>query len=205
MIAPIMDEVQFSQAKARLSEIMDDVVHRDHPKAVRRERGKNEVMYLLPREVIEAVVGNARVTVDYLPDEEGVGLWANDLEIGAHGTDVAEARRNINADTLKLRGRYHLEWGGQFENYQRARSRLLLVIPLAVVLIMGLLYLTYQNVLDALRVFTGAPLAVMDGVAADGSRASAAGVAALLFRNLATLRTDIALFDDIETLRCAAR
>ncbi len=95
MTAPIMDEVQFSQAKARLSEIMDNVVHRDHPTAVRRERGKNEVMYLLPREVIEAAVGNAHIAVDYLPDAEGIGLWANDFEIGAHGMDVAEARRNL--------------------------------------------------------------------------------------------------------------
>jgi hypothetical protein len=33
--------------------------------------------------------------VDYLPDEDGMGLWVNDLEIGAHGTDVAEARSKL--------------------------------------------------------------------------------------------------------------
>lgn len=92
---PMLDEIQFSQAKARLSAIMDEVVHREHPKVVRRERGSNELMYLLPREVIEAVVGAARVTVDYLPDEEGIGLWVNDLEIGAHGADVVEARAHL--------------------------------------------------------------------------------------------------------------
>lgn len=52
-------------------------------------------MYLLPREVLDAVVGAARVEVDYLPDEEGIGLWVNGLEIGAHGATVAEARRNL--------------------------------------------------------------------------------------------------------------
>jgi len=92
---PMMDEIQFSHAKSRLSEIMDDVVHREHPKAVRRERGGNEVMYLLPREVLDAVIGAAHVVVDYLPDEEGIGLWVNDLEIGAHGVDVEEARQNL--------------------------------------------------------------------------------------------------------------
>ncbi len=91
----MVDEIQFSRAKARLSEVMDDVVHRDRLKAVRRERGGNEVMYLLPRELLDAAVGSARVVVDYLPDEEGIGLWVNDLEIGAHGTDVVEARRNL--------------------------------------------------------------------------------------------------------------
>ena len=91
----MMDEIQFSQAKSRLSEIMDDVVHREHLKVVRRERGGNEVMYLLPREVLDAVIGAARVVVDYLPDENGIGLWVNDLDIGAHGADVEEARRNL--------------------------------------------------------------------------------------------------------------
>jgi hypothetical protein len=91
----MMDEIQFSQAKARLSEIMDDVVHREHPKAVRRERGGNEIMYLLPREVLVAVIRAACVVVDYLPDEDGIGLWVNDLDIGAHGVDLEEARQNL--------------------------------------------------------------------------------------------------------------
>ncbi len=91
----LVDEIQFSQAKARLSEVMDDVVHRDRLKAVRRERGKNEVMYLLPRELLAAALGTARVIVDYLPDEEGIGLWVNDLEISAHGRDVTEARAHL--------------------------------------------------------------------------------------------------------------
>ncbi len=92
---PVMEEIQFSQAKSRLSEVMDDVVHRERPKAIRRERGRNEIMYLLPREVLDAVVGAARVEVDYLPDDEGIGLWVNGLEIGAHGATVAEARQNL--------------------------------------------------------------------------------------------------------------
>jgi antitoxin of RelE/RelB toxin-antitoxin system len=94
-VLPLMDEIQFSQAKSHLSELMDDVVHREHLKAVRRARGKNEVMYLLPREVLDAVTGSARVTVDYLPDEDGISLWVNDLEIGAYGTGVEEARQHL--------------------------------------------------------------------------------------------------------------
>jgi cobalt-zinc-cadmium resistance protein CzcA len=82
------------------------------------------------------------------------------------GSFVAEAQRRINAESLKLKGRYHLEWGGQFQNYERASRRLLLVIPLAVLLVFGLLYLTYANVVDALRVFTGVPLGWVGGVLA---------------------------------------
>jgi len=82
------------------------------------------------------------------------------------GSFVAEAQRKINAETLKLRGRYHLEWGGQFENFERARNRLLLIVPLAMILIFGLLFLTYQNVVDALRVFMGVPLGAVGGILA---------------------------------------
>jgi hypothetical protein len=91
----MVEELQFSQAKARLSAVMDDVVHRERVKAVRRDRGTDEIMYLIPRQVLHAAIGAARVTVDYLPDEEGVGLWVNDLEIGAHGADIEEARQNL--------------------------------------------------------------------------------------------------------------
>jgi hypothetical protein len=94
-VMAMVEELQFSQAKAQLSAVMDEVVHRDRLKAVRRERGTDEVMYLLPRQLLAAAVSSAPVAVDYLPDEEGIGLWVNDLEIGAHGADVAEARRNL--------------------------------------------------------------------------------------------------------------
>jgi cobalt-zinc-cadmium resistance protein CzcA len=82
------------------------------------------------------------------------------------GSFVAEAKRAINPSTLSLHGRYHLEWGGQFENFDRARTRLLLVIPLAGCLIFVLLFLTYQNVVDSLRVFAGVPLGWIGGIVA---------------------------------------
>ena len=91
----MVEELQFSQAKARLSAVMDDVVHRDHLMAVRRDRGTDEVMYLMARDVLHAAVDSARSVVDYVPDEDGMGLWLNDLEIGAHGADLAEARHNL--------------------------------------------------------------------------------------------------------------
>ena len=57
-----------------------------------------------------------------------------------------------------------IECGGQFEHLQRARTRLLIVVPLALVLIFALLYLTYHNVVDALRVFTGVPFGWVGGI-----------------------------------------
>jgi heavy metal efflux system protein len=81
------------------------------------------------------------------------------------GSFVSEARR-LTAQKVHMPpdGRYHVEWGGQFENLQRARTRLMIVVPLSFVLIFGLLYLTYRNVMDALRVFTGVPFAWVGGI-----------------------------------------
>ncbi len=80
------------------------------------------------------------------------------------GSFVAEAQRKVTAQVQLLPGRYHIEWGGQFENYASARKRLLIVVPLAAVLVFALLYATYRNVVDSLRVFTGVPFGWVGGV-----------------------------------------
>jgi cobalt-zinc-cadmium resistance protein CzcA len=82
------------------------------------------------------------------------------------GGFVAEAQRQVAAKVRLPAGRYFLEWGGQFENYQRAAQRLLIVVPVAVALIFTLLYLTYQNITDSLRVITGVPFGWVGGIIA---------------------------------------
>ena len=80
------------------------------------------------------------------------------------GSFVAEARQKV-ADEVQLPpGRYRVEWGGQFENLERARKRLMIVVPIVLVLIFGLLYMTYNNAIDAIRVFTGVPFAWTGGI-----------------------------------------
>jgi heavy metal efflux system protein len=80
------------------------------------------------------------------------------------GSFVAEARQRVAQHVQMPPGRYRVEWGGQFEHLQRAQQRLLIVVPLALALIFGLLYMTYRNVTDALRVFTGVPFAWVGGI-----------------------------------------
>jgi len=82
------------------------------------------------------------------------------------GSFVAEAQRRLQAELKLPPGRYFYEFGGQFEHLQRARTRLLIVVPLAGILIFALLYMTYQNVVDALRVFTGVPFGWVGGIIA---------------------------------------
>jgi cobalt-zinc-cadmium resistance protein CzcA len=78
---------------------------------------------------------------------------------------VAEARAAIERD-VELPPGYFIRFGGQFEHLERARKRLLLVVPLALALIFVLLMATYGRFRDAARVFTGVPFAAVGGVIA---------------------------------------
>lgn len=83
------------------------------------------------------------------------------------GGFVAEVKARLKPIEEKLpKGRYHVEYGGQFENYERARTRLAVVVPVAVALIFSLLYFTYHNLIDSLRVFTGVPFGWVGGIVA---------------------------------------
>jgi heavy metal efflux system protein len=76
---------------------------------------------------------------------------------------VAEAQSRIDRE-VKLSPGYAIAWGGQFEHLQRAEKRLFIVVPLALVLIVSLLYLTFRSVRDALMIFSGVLFARVGGV-----------------------------------------
>jgi cobalt-zinc-cadmium resistance protein CzcA len=78
---------------------------------------------------------------------------------------VAEAKQKIAAD-VKLPAGYVIEWGGQFENMQRANRRLMFVVPMALGLIFVLLYFSLGSLRDVCIVATGIPLGAAGGVAA---------------------------------------
>ncbi|MBL0180552.1 MAG: CusA/CzcA family heavy metal efflux RND transporter [Gemmatimonadetes bacterium] len=79
------------------------------------------------------------------------------------GSFVAEAEARIGA-TVTIPAGYWTAWGGQFEQLLSARSRLQVVVPVALLLIFGLLYVTFGGIRDALLVSTGIPLALTGGV-----------------------------------------
>jgi cobalt-zinc-cadmium resistance protein CzcA len=79
------------------------------------------------------------------------------------GSFVAEAQRRITREVVLPEG-YSIEWGGQFENMLRAERRLALVVPLALALILSLLYLTFHSLRDALMIFSGVLFARVGGV-----------------------------------------
>jgi cobalt-zinc-cadmium resistance protein CzcA len=81
------------------------------------------------------------------------------------GTFVDEARAAIAAKVRLPAGTW-LGWGGQFENLVAARERLAIVVPGALLLILGLLYATFGSAKHALIVFSGVPLALTGGIVA---------------------------------------
>jgi cobalt-zinc-cadmium resistance protein CzcA len=91
------------------------------------------------------------------------------IELNVTGRDIGgfvkEARAAIRS-RVQLPGGYYTEWGGQFENQQRAMQRLLVIGPLAIGLIFGLLYLTFRSIRLASLVLVNLPFALIGGVVA---------------------------------------
>lgn len=81
------------------------------------------------------------------------------------GSFVAEAQEKISAGVDLPEG-YYVTWGGQFENLERASTRLLFVVPVALALIFVILFTTFGSVKQSLLIFTGVPLAITGGIVA---------------------------------------
>ena len=81
------------------------------------------------------------------------------------GGFVEEARGRI-ADEVILPQGYYVSFAGQFEHMERARLRLMVVVPVALLLVFFLLYTSMNSVRDALIIFTGAPFAALGGLVA---------------------------------------
>jgi cobalt-zinc-cadmium resistance protein CzcA len=95
------------------------------------------------------------------------GMRRIGVEMNITGRDmggfVAEAKQKIR-EQVKLPAGYYLTWGGQFENQQRAMSRLMIIGPAAVGLIMLLLYLSFRSISLSLLVISNLPFALIGGV-----------------------------------------
>ena len=78
---------------------------------------------------------------------------------------VTEAKEKIGKEVTLPPG-YYLQWGGAFENLERATSRLLIVVPIALFLIFVMLFSTFGSAKQALMIYTGIPFAIVGGVVA---------------------------------------
>jgi cobalt-zinc-cadmium resistance protein CzcA len=80
------------------------------------------------------------------------------------GSFIEDVRKLFDAKKICLPSGYRALFGGQFENLERARTRLLIVVPLSLFLIFLLLFTTFNSIKQAALVFSGVPLAVVGGV-----------------------------------------
>jgi cobalt-zinc-cadmium resistance protein CzcA len=91
------------------------------------------------------------------------------IGINVRGRDVQslveEIQQQLGA-SLRLPSGYTLSYGGQFENLMQAKKRLAVAVPVSLLLIFLLLYLSFRSVKQALLIFTGVPLATIGGIVA---------------------------------------
>jgi cobalt-zinc-cadmium resistance protein CzcA len=89
------------------------------------------------------------------------------IEMNVSGRDigsfVAEAKQKIK-EHVQLPAGYFLTWGGQFENQQRAMKKLMIIGPIAVGLILLLLFVTFRSIRLAMLVISNLPFALIGGV-----------------------------------------
>lgn len=76
---------------------------------------------------------------------------------------VTEAQQKVAA-SVKLPPGYYVEWGGNFKNLQEARSRLLVLTPLALMLVLMMIYAAFKSIYQTALIFSGVPLALVGGV-----------------------------------------
>jgi len=89
--------------------------------------------------------------------------------LNARGRDIGSLVEDVQArvkDQVRIPPGYWLAWGGQFENLQTARQRLMFVVPACFALILLLLFGALRTLRDAVLVFSAVPLALTGGVAA---------------------------------------
>jgi cobalt-zinc-cadmium resistance protein CzcA len=150
---------------------------------------------------IEVVEGPSTITREWGQRRITVSANVRGRDLGSF---VADAQRLLAEKVTLPPGRYRIEFAGQFENLIRAERRLMIVVPIALTLIFTLLYFTYNNFVDAARVFTGVPFAWVGGIIAlwlrDMPFSISAGIGFIALSGVAVL-DDMILVSYVRQLR----
>jgi len=91
------------------------------------------------------------------------------VEFNVRGRDLVSVVNDAQAAVareVQLPSGYRIEWGGEFENFIAARRRLLIVVPLALGLILFMLWLAFRALKPAVLIFLNIPFAIIGGVVA---------------------------------------
>lgn len=131
------------------------------------------------------------------------------IQCNVRGRDLAgfvvEAQRVVD-EAVELPPGYVLHWGGQFENLQEASKRLAIAVPVALILIFALLYLTFHSVKLAMLIYLNVPIAATGGIMAlwlrDMPFSISAGVGFIALFGIAVMN-GVVLVEHIRHLRIA--
>jgi len=95
------------------------------------------------------------------------GLLRGTVLMNVRGRDVGgfvEEAKRIVAEKVAMPAGYYVEWSGQYENQIRAKETLQIVIPIVLLIIFVLLYMTYRSAREALHVLLAVPFALTGGI-----------------------------------------
>ncbi|MEP0133122.1 MAG: CusA/CzcA family heavy metal efflux RND transporter [Eudoraea sp.] len=104
--------------------------------------------------------GAAKISRDDTKRRIVVGINVRNRDLQSVVDDV----QNLITDHITLPAGYSISYGGQFENLQSAKSRLMVAVPIALALIFVLLYLAFKSIKETLMIFTAIPLSAVGGV-----------------------------------------
>jgi Cu(I)/Ag(I) efflux system membrane protein CusA/SilA len=109
---------------------------------------------------IRLVQGPASIRTENAQLAAYIFVDARDRDLGSYVADAKQAA----AASVKFPPGYYAVWSGQFEYYERARQRLLIVVPLTLVIILLLLYLNFRRMTETLIVMLSLPFALVGGL-----------------------------------------
>ncbi len=109
---------------------------------------------------IDYQTGPAKISRDNAKRRIVIGINVRNRDVES----VVNEIESILREELAMPPGYYITYGGQFENLQKAKKRLALVVPVALALIFIMLYVTFKSVSQALLVFSAIPLAAIGGV-----------------------------------------
>jgi Cu(I)/Ag(I) efflux system membrane protein CusA/SilA len=94
------------------------------------------------------------------------GLLRGTVLLNVRGRDIGsfvEEAKTAISQKVSMPAGYYINWSGQYENQERARQRLLIVVPIVLLIIYATLYLTYNSFLEAAHVLLAVPFALTGG------------------------------------------
>ncbi|MNF47421.1 Cobalt-zinc-cadmium resistance protein CzcA [compost metagenome] len=109
---------------------------------------------------IEYTEGPAKISRDNTNRRIVVGINVRNRDLQSVVTDI----QNIVDTKIKLPAGYYVKYGGQFENLQSAKARLMIAVPIALFLIFILLHFAFGSIKEALMVYSAIPLSAVGGI-----------------------------------------